>query len=68
MEKEKCITCGQDIYSPLLEEYKDKRKYKQLRAIATLKKAVREAYGDGEEGATLFAMGLIEKLKEEELI
>lgn len=40
----------------------------KIRAIAVIKASVKETYDDTEEGATLFALGLVEKLAEEKLL
>lgn len=61
MEKGKCLLCSQEIFPPLLDEYKNKK----LRAIALIKAAIKEAYDETEKGATLFATELLARLEEE---
>lgn len=36
----------------------------ELKALAIIKASIKEAYDDSEKGATLFASGLIEKFRE----
>ncbi|MEW6687255.1 MAG: hypothetical protein AB1393_13800 [Candidatus Edwardsbacteria bacterium] len=68
MEKDHCITCGQEMYQPLLDEYKTERKKRKWKTIAIIKSALKEEYKEPEKEATLFAHGLAERLQEENII
>lgn len=60
LRSKNCLLCGQAIYEPLLKDYEAREKH----LLGIVKSSVKEAYDDTEEGATLFAKGLVEKIKD----